>query len=301
MKNEYDYLNDVKVDFSVYEEKPLSEKELNAMKKIVSKNKKPHWGRIAALAACVAVVAALSQTAFAKGLARELWFKIVSKVSTGHNEFYSVEFSDKDMPAEYNILFDADGSPIPHDEDYDPAATYYDADGNVITDVQAYLNEKVKELFPEDYEHVDISLSANTVTDTLTHLEENGYTVDRGENAAENAAKHMIFKPLLPEKLPEGYSLNGAAYFSDSGKYLTLIYTNAEGKELVVFERFMDEETAFAAGYDGTVEETRVNGHVAALSNGTTIDWEAGDVSVGLHTGGNLGKEQIIEMAESFK
>ena len=294
MKNAYDYLNDVKVDFSRYGEEPLSEKELDAMKKIICKNKKPLWGKIAALAACAALVAALSQTAFAKGL----WFKIVSRVSTGRNEFYTVEAEKDGFPV---LFYDAEGNPIPHDEDYDPAATYYDANGEEIADVRSYLEEKVKELFPNDYEHIDINLSAKTVTDTLTYLEENGYAVVRGEDAADKAAENLMFTPLLPASLPEGYSLSGAAYFSDSGKYLTLVYANAEGKELTVFERFMDDETAFAASTDGTVEETEVNGHPAALTNGATLDWEDGDVSVGLHSDGNLDKDRLMKMAESFK
>lgn len=301
MKNVYDYLNDVKIDLSMYEEVKLSEKELNAMKKSINKNKKPLWGKIAALAACAALVAAFSQTALAKGIAKDIWYKITASFSTGKNEYYEMEISDNDLPEEYQIFFDAEGNPIPHDADYDPNMTYYDAEGNEITDVQTYLSEKVKELFPDDYEDIDIDLSFGTVTDSLTHLEESGYEVHRGVEAAEKAADELAFTPILPKELPEGYTLAGSAWFSDSGKYLTLVYSNAEGKELKVYERFMDEETAFSMGTVGTLEETQVNGNAAVLIDGESLSWEIGDLAVQLSTGGNIDRDEIMAMAESFE
>lgn len=37
MKNEFDYLNDVKMDFGMYEEEPISEMEINIMAQNVNK------------------------------------------------------------------------------------------------------------------------------------------------------------------------------------------------------------------------------------------------------------------------
>ncbi len=294
MKNAYDYLNDTKLDLSMYDGAELSEKELKSMKEKFFKKKRPLWQKAVALAACAAMVAAFTQTAFAK----ELWYKLVLKVSTGRNSFYSYEVNEDEAPA---LIFDAEGNPISNDAEFDENMTYYDADGNVITDMEAYLREKVEELFPGEGSKIRVTLTHRPDTDELTFLEGEGYTVVRGDDALDKAAKDMMFDPITPEKLPEGYSLAGAAYFPTSGKYLTLVYANDEGRELVVFERYLDDETAFASGTDGVVEETEINGHVAALSNGTTLDWEDGDVAIGLHTNGNLERDQIMEMAESFK
>ncbi len=97
MKNEFDYLNGAAIDFSKYEETNLTGKELENMKNVIKnspdKKRRIRWGAVAGLAACVAVVAAFTQTAFGK----ELIGAVIKTISTGKNTFYQYDMSNAEV------------------------------------------------------------------------------------------------------------------------------------------------------------------------------------------------------------
>ena len=75
MKREYEFFNDVKMDFSEYEEVPFTEQERLTMKNNFKKSNKTYHSRkrmmwAACLAACLAIT---SQTSFAKDLAEKIF------------------------------------------------------------------------------------------------------------------------------------------------------------------------------------------------------------------------------------
>ena len=107
-RNEFDFLNDVKMDFSDYEIMNLSEMERNKMKNVNKPHKKFSVGKVSALAACVALVVALSQTAMAK----DFFSNIISSVSTGHNLFVKTDDSNMKMTLPDEVkgkFYDKDG------------------------------------------------------------------------------------------------------------------------------------------------------------------------------------------------
>ena len=289
MKNAYDYLNDVTVDFSKYEEIKLSEKELKSMKNLIPK-KKVRFGRIAAVAACVAIIAAFSQTAFAK----QLVSNIIKTVSTGHNSFTQYDTSvEEEIPDMFKgLFFDAEGNEL---KSLSEDTVVYDAEGNEITDMVAYLNEHL------DSDIVELtSDSKDNYDNSIEYYAAKGYGILQG-NELEGLDDVLDFTPLLPTELPKDFELAAMAYFDTDGKYATFIYTNTDGKEIIVNERLLNEETAFEMGTDGEIEELDINGHTAVLSNGRSLDWEVDDVSVGINGKGLLTRDELIAMAESVK
>ena len=75
MKRKYEFLNDVKMDFSEYEEVPFTEMERQTMKHNFKKSNKTYHSRKRVMwaAACVACLAVTSQTAFARDLAEKIF------------------------------------------------------------------------------------------------------------------------------------------------------------------------------------------------------------------------------------
>ena len=66
-------------------------------------------------------------------------------------------------------------------------------------------------------------------------------------------------------------------------------------------ERLLNEETAFEAGTDGTIEEISINGHPAVIMDNRSVDFEIGDVSVGVSGRGVLTRDELIKISESIK
>lgn len=290
MKNEYDYLNDVTVDFSKYEEIKLSEKELKKMKKITSK-KKICISKIAAVAASIAIVAALSQTA----LAKQLMDRIIKTVSTGQNSFTQYDSSDMtvEIPDEYKgLFFDRKGNEL---EYLTMGKAVYDADGSEITDMVAYLNEHLN-----SDEYIFASGNRENYSSTIEYCADNGYSILQGEELSK-LSDVLDFAPLLPGEFPEGFDLTAAAYFDTDGKYVTLACTNAEGQEIIIMERILNEDTATHMGTDSTIEEIEINGNKAVLIGDQSLDWEVGNLSVAISGRGNITRDELIAMAESMR
>ena len=119
--------------------------------------------------------------------------------------------------------------------------------------------------------------------------------------------QHSIFAIKTSDYLPEDYSLSRAYTYKDSdgslsGEYLTLVYKNGKGNEISVFERLLNEETAFEAGTDGSLEEVTINGRTAAMMHETSLSFETEDnVSVTINTYGNVSKEELLKIAKGMK
>lgn len=297
MKNEFDLLNDVIVDFSAYEVKELEEKELNAMKNVINKPKKKFLPRIAAIAACVGLIAAIGQTSFAK----EFISNIVKSISTGHNEFFQYDMSNAEMeiPEELAIFYDENGELLTK---YSADTVLYDKDGSKIEDVQAYIESLPYEIKEAVTGGSDITLViGKEESDPLERYRNQGYSIIDNEADMTILDEALDFAPILPTELPGSFRFHAAAYFDTSTYYLTLIYANDEGEYIFVSERLINEETAFSMGTDGEIEELKINGHKAVLSNEASLDWEVGDVSVGISGRGYLTRDELIAMAENMK
>ncbi len=293
MKNQYDILNDATVDFSAYEVSELNEKELNAMKNVIKTPKKRVLARVGAIAACVGLVAAVGQTSFAK----EFIDNIIKTLSTGTNKFYQVDLDEAEMPEELQIFYDENGKLI---TTYHDGQVFYDKDGNELKpeDMRQYLRDNgVTDYVTEDG-NGEITISYNKDEDPLKRYEESGYSIIDNEADMAKLNDALDFAPRLPEYLPKGYGFYGAAYFDTSRYYLTVIYKNGD-KYIYVNERLINDETAFSMGTDEEIEELEINGHKAVLSGDRNLDWEDGDVSVGIN--GGVGRDEIIKIGESVK
>ncbi len=94
MKNEYDYLNNCKVDFSKYEQYEINDEELKKMKNLVGGKRK--MGKLKYLVACAAIIALGSQTAFGEG-----FIKSLKTISLGSNTFEQFEVNENAVVNSY--------------------------------------------------------------------------------------------------------------------------------------------------------------------------------------------------------
>lgn len=275
MKNKYDLLNNVKMDFEAYEPCTLDSKELESMKQSVKKEikKKPRVKRYLTLAACIALVAALSQTTFAQ----ELVENIIKSISTGHNRFTQVQTPDTaPIPPELQgKIFDKDGNPL---TTYTKGQEIYDENHSKIIST----------------EHIMISPA-----DDDNDIESDKFYV----NNPGDIQQYASFDVKLPAYLPEGYAFSNAYFFKEQngnicGDYLFVEYKNADGKRIVIDERIINEETAFEAGTDGSIEEITINGHKAVVMDGKSVDWEADGASYGVN---GPNQQEATKIAESMK
>ena len=293
MKNEFDYLNDVKMDFSIYEKSELTDLERVKMKKLIKNNKKINRGKILGLAACIATVAIFSQTVFAK----ELFVSILKTVSTGHNHFSVVDSSNLEtkLPKEaVGLIFDKDGKKA---KTYQQGVDYYDKDGNKIEDYEAFLTEHLDSVTIESEDgKVKVSLNDKASNDPLAHAKECGYPIIDDISKIND---YLSFTAQLPEYLPEGFTFYGAsAYGTD---YLFVFYMNDANEYLMLHERIINEETAFSTGTDGTIEEIDINGNKAVLMDDRSIDWECDGISVGFNSRGCISRDELLKVAKSIK
>lgn len=283
MKNEYDYLNDAKIDFDRYDETAITEREICKMKNSIKRHKRPKKYIAYAVAACLGIVA-LTGTAFASGLVDN----IVKVITTGHNKYYQVD-SSAPMEVPENLrgrLFDKNGVPL---TEMTAGQKLYDADGNEYT--------------PESYAKLIEEVSGGTV-------EISGYG-DPSENElvydtldkAQAAAKFDI---KTPSALPDNFSLSRVYTFTDengntSGMYMNMVYSDGNGREIIFMERLINDETSFESGTDGKIEEIKINGRTAVIS-AESVAWETADmVSVSVFDHAGLSREELIKLAESVK
>ena len=296
MKNEFDYLNDVKMDFSVYGEDQLSEKEIRNMKKQVE-NKGAIKVRKRVAIAAVAAVVALTGTAFASGLAGN----IIKTISTGHNKFIQTDPTEAFTLSDelQGKFFDENGTPLGA-LSYSDMDNIYDAEGNKI-DGERYA-KIIEEAYGGEvkvYEDGNVSVEL-AIADDDNHDHEHEFA------SIEDAQNTANFDIKVPQKLPEGYKLDRVYTYTDdkgdySGDYMTLKYVNGDN-EITIFERIINDETAFESATNGEIEEIKINGCTAAVEGNSSINWETKDgVSVGIYVRDGLTKAEMIKFAKSVK
>lgn len=292
MKNEFEILNDVKMDFSDYENIELTDTERENMKKAIKQKRKISRRRVLGIAACIALAAVLSQTTFAQSFIG----RIVKSVSTGHNTFYQTDNTgaEAELPkAFWGLLYTADGKPA---KTFVVGGEYYDKAGNKIENVPEYLAENA-EMTEFSDENIKISVAGKRNEDPLEHTAEFGYPIIKNIDEIDG---FLCFDSKLPEYLPEGYSFYGASAYGD--EYLFVYYKNQEtGNYFMVHERIINEETAFESGTDGEMHETEIRGHKAVVSDRSSIDWEEDGISVGISSRGGFSEEELIKVAMSTK
>lgn len=286
MKNEFDYLNDVKMDFSCYKNETVSEKEIRIMKKNMNKSTRKNYKKILITAACIAALTIT--TAFASGLMDN----IIKTISTGHNRFTQVD-ANAPQPLPNGLkgkIFDENGKPL-EDITHADFGKIYDKDGNTIT------NEQYAKMLEE-------------ASGTLIKVSYDGYNPEETEktfDTLDEAQNNTVFDIKTPNYLPEDYSLSRIyTYKNDdgsiSGEYMTLVYKNSNSKEIIIHERILNENTAFEAGTDGTVKEITINGRTAVIMDGRSLNLETEDnVSVGIYSKGNISEAELIKISESIR
>jgi len=275
MKDAYEYLNEVKMDFSLYEQN--EEKRYNTMKKIITK-------KLAVIAACVAAISVT--TAFATGLVGN----IIKSVSTGHNIFHQV-----DGNAEFDVMDELKGK-------------IFDENGNAIVtmsrnDIDNIYDKDGKKITPEMY--ADMIEKATGGIVAVSGRDEEHSVNYKYYDTFETAQKNTVFDIKIPEYLPKGYELTNIAAYTDSngdtsGEYLNLLYTDSNGNEIKLFERIINENTAFEAGTDGMLDTLTIGDRTAVIMNNHSLHFETED-NVSVSINGNIDTYDLIKIAESIR
>lgn len=278
MKNEFDYLNDVKMDFSVYGLE--SEKEIKRMKKSPKNIKK-----ICIIAACAAALA-ITGTAFASGYVDG----IIKRISTGHNTFLQTDSTPRALSDNLQgKLFDENGNPLESISE-DNVNNLYDAQGNKL-DKDALIAIYEEALGGD----VVVSIAGD---ETLDDSETTYSSVEAAQVGAS-------FDIKVPGYLPKGFTVSKiCAYNDDKGNpgadYRTIEYTNGESS-IFFFERLINDDTSYETGTSGELKEVTINGRVAALTE-DSIGWETADgVSVYIIEHANLSESELLKIAKSVK
>ena len=269
-------LNEVKVDFGVYEERELSEAEVRKMSETVKRGKakrgKKRVGVV--LAAAAVAVCATAIAANPNG--------IIKSVTTGYNTYFQTRNDELiELPTELGgKLFDKNGMAYERITEDELLNRSYAEDGHKLSEseLKAMLgvlaDKDDSELEAHKYDYADI---------------------DEARSKASFAVKTV--------KLPSEYRLRRVYGFKDengevSGDYVNMEYEDKKGNTVYVMERLLNEATKFTASTDGRLEETELNGNKAVIMNGE-IDIETKDsVSVSI-MGKKLSRGELIEAAKS--
>lgn len=298
MKNEYDYLNDVRTDFSKYEAMELTDKERREMKKEFKKNKaRFSWRKCAALAACAAVIAVAAQT----GFAQNMMARIINVVQTGHNDVVQTDYSEAEETLTQTLkgsIFDKDGNEITS-LDGISYKDLYDANGN------RYDEESLANLFADKglvNEDAMIRVSGTAKEKGVIPESGNGEEVF---TSVEELGSKLNFTPKTPEYMPEGWDFLYCYGFTGddgvmSGNYAVLVYYDGN-EEFYIHERVINEDTRYTASTVETVTEGTVNGCTAAISEHDVM-WEQDGVSVDLVSGeSDITGDVLLKVANSVK
>lgn len=296
MKKEFEFLNEVEMDFSKYEETSLTEMERGRMKQNLKKNgRKYHFRKnMTRIAACAAVLLAFSQTTFAKDIMEKI-------ISIGHSSVVIMEDQNPDMDYIYPIpeeligqVFDENGNELT--EVTGETAKIYDKDGNEVM------------ICSENEDGSAEYLDVDSVSYCLKRVDEMSKELDEDEDICSFAseaelAEALSFDLKVPKTLPEGFSLVKAYGFKDengevSPDYAVLVYGNGE-KEFSIHERRDSEETKFETGLsDAKVID--FDGVDAVYTDSEfECSWDGVTVSI-------LGREavsgdEILDLAKAMK
>ncbi|HOS69043.1 MAG TPA: DUF4367 domain-containing protein [Bacillota bacterium] len=161
MKNEFDYLNNVKVDFSGYELVDLTDLERMKMKSAIVKDRNRFLKRAVSVAACLAIIVTLNQSVSAQSIIND----IVKSISTGFNNFIQVD----DANIGLNIGNEDDSSlsvKISNKQKEDPIAAGSNNEKLIITaekEINDHLNfeAKLPSYLPDGYAFYGAELFKN--------------------------------------------------------------------------------------------------------------------------------------------
>lgn len=225
----------------------------------------------------------IMQTSFAQDFAE----KVRNVISLGHITIMQTETPKTEtvpVPKELKgKIFDKDGKPIDVFSK-ESAGKMYTAEGEEI----AYLTNG---------EIVTVSQDKKMRQEGILEIKD-----------PKELNKYTCFQVNLPSYLPVGYKFDRAELYKDekglvnNSKYIGLIFTNEEtGKYIYMQQRFADEETAYGMATDGKIEQVKINGIDAIISDGRSIDWEADNVLYMLSGRGEISKSELIKIAASIK
>lgn len=250
--------------------------------KVIDKVKK-----VGLAVASIALVTTIGmQTTFAQDIVE----KIIARISLGH--FTAIQY-EYDGVKESTIPASLKGK-------------LFDKDGKLIE----IFTEEVKEVYTAQGEKIDsFEVNGNIITAAQQEKlrKENTLTIKDSKELND----YTCFNVILPSYLPAGYVFDRAEFYKDekgivnNTKYISLYFANQKtGKTIYMQQRLADEETASVMGTDSKVEKIKINGIDAILEDNTNLDWEAyGNIyflNVG-KTDGEVGKEELIKIAESVK
>ncbi|MBU3129291.1 DUF4367 domain-containing protein [Clostridium tagluense] len=238
---------------------------------------------ISVAAICIVSVS-LMQTSFARDIAD----KVIRTISLGHISVVQMEPSkikEAKLPDEFKgKVFDKHGKSV-EVITVENAKELYTAKGEKIANMQ---DGKIITL--AEYE----KMRKNEVVEVKDSTKLNEYT---------------CFDVKLPTFLPEGYKFDRAEVYKEenetkvkNSKYIDLYFTNKEtGKFIFMQQRFPDKTTKYVSGTDDRIEETKINGVNAIISDGISIDWETKNALYNLSGRGVITKSELIKIAESIK
>ncbi|MBU3092138.1 DUF4367 domain-containing protein [Clostridium sp. CF011] len=259
----------------------------NKGENIMKKSNKFKKTAIAVAAICIISVSVM-QTSFAQDIAE----KVIKTISLGHISVIQTEPSkikEMRLTDEYKgKVFDKQGK-----------------------QVQVVTKDNCNELFTAKGEKIAHMQNGKIIT--VAEQEKMDKEREKGVVEVKDSSKlneYTCFDVKLPTFLPEGYKFDRAEFYMEknetkvkNSKYISLYFTNKEtGKFIFMQQRFPDETTKSASGTDGKIEETKINGVNAVISNNRSIDWET-KTAIYFLAGKDAGitKSELIKIAESIK
>ena len=238
--------------------------------------------------ASIALVCILGFSIMQTSFAQEVVGKIVKTISLGHITIFEEEplenMEPVPVPAELQgKIFDKDGKPV-EELSVDKPQKIYTVDGEEI----AYIGSNGEIITVAEDEK----------------MREEEYLVVKDSNELND---YTCFNVILPSYLPEGFEFDRAEFYKDENgivedtKYINLYFTNEKtGKFIWMQQRFADEETGYVTGAN-KVEEVKINGIDAIISDDKDIDWEANGVLYSILGRGEITRAELIKIAESIK
>lgn len=193
------------------------------------------------------------------------------------------------------------------------------ADKTPVTDLAAYMLEASKSNQPYEIYNADGKLSGlKEVDGKFILITTNDWGVQYKDDAdilmyfdtLDAALPNLYenFKPSMPKALPEGYVLSGLHVYTDEegnlypreqNKYLNASFKKGD-HEILLFMRYMDEETSFESTSSADIKPLTINGH-EAVQEGNILAILVGDILYEfMPNTAEVPVEDLIDMAASI-
>jgi hypothetical protein len=236
------------------------------------------------------LIGILSISMIKTSFAQEVIDKIVKIISLKNIEAVQYEPQKRTYPIPENLkgkIFDKDGNMLEvFSEEFIGSGKIYMGDGGEIARIDINSGEI-------------ISVKEEEV------LNKEKYFVVKDVN---KLSDYTCFNVILPSYLPEGYEFDRAEFYKGkegivkNSKYIEVYFINQNtGKYINMHQRISDEETAYGMATDGKLEEVKVNNENAIMIDEKSIDWEYNGILYSLSERGEIGKSELIKIAESIK